>query len=95
LKPESGAEFFDKIDELGGEQLFRASCYAELRQGASLVRDAPKFWMCATETAAQKWIEVQAALRGFPQYKVVKQRVHSVDRVGREVWPEADRNSSF
>jgi hypothetical protein len=42
--------------------------------------------MCAT--AAQKWIEVQAALRGFPNYMVVRRRAHGVDRLGRDVGRE-------
>jgi hypothetical protein len=28
--------------------------------------------MCATQSAAEKWIEVQAAQRGFPTFTVVK-----------------------
>jgi hypothetical protein len=88
LKPESGAEFFGKIEHLTGERLFRASCYAQLRQGESLERDAPRFWMCATEAAAQKWIEVQAAVPGFPRYTVVQQSDRGVDRLGRGVGRE-------
>ena len=70
LKPESGAEFFGKIEYLYEEQLFRASCYAQIQHSAE--RDAPKFWMCGTQAAAEKWIEVQAALRGFPKYTVLR-----------------------
>jgi hypothetical protein len=72
LKPESGAEFFGRIERLDEERLFRASCYAQLQQSGSLESDAPKFWMCATQAAAEKWIEVQAAQRGFPTFKIVK-----------------------
>jgi hypothetical protein len=69
LTPDSGADFFGKIERLDGERLFRASCYARLQLSGKLETDAPKFWMCATQAAAEKWIEVQAALRGFPPSK--------------------------
>ena len=84
LKPESGAEFFGKIEHLYEERLFRASCYAQLR----LERDAPKFWMCATEAAAQKWIEVQAAQRAFAKYTIVKQDSPVQDWRAKDAWPE-------
>jgi hypothetical protein len=71
LTPESGAEFFGKIECLEDQRLFRASCYAQLQRG-EIERDAPSFWMCATQSAAEKWIEVQAAQRGFPTFTVVK-----------------------
>jgi hypothetical protein len=71
LSPESGAEFFGKIECLD-ERLFRANCYAQLQRQGELERDTPKFWMCATQAAAEKWIEVQAAQRGFPTFKIVK-----------------------
>src|ERR1700733_8803721 len=90
FKPESGADFFGKIEHLYEERLFRASCYAELRKSglvereshqfwvcfgkSGLVeRESPKFWMCATDEAAEKWIEVQAALRGFSRYTVLRE----------------------
>ena len=84
LKPESGAEFFGKIAHLwrtigSRELLCWTSERRELGEGRS------KFWMCATEAAAQKWIEVQAALLGFPKYMVVQKRAHGVDRLGRDV----------
>jgi hypothetical protein len=72
LKPETGAEFFGRIEHLYEEGLFRASCYAQLRTSAGVQRDSPKFWMCATEAAAHKWIEVQAALRGFPKHTMLQ-----------------------
>ena len=45
---------------------------APMRLSRNTRRDAPKFWMCGTEAAAEKWIEVQAALRGFPKYTVLR-----------------------
>jgi hypothetical protein len=72
LSPESGAAFFGKIECLDEQRLFRASCYAELQRQGELERDTPKFWMCATQAAAEKWIEVQAAQRGFPTFKIVE-----------------------
>ena len=73
FKPESGADFFGKIEHLCEERLFRASCYAELRKSGLVERESPKFWMCATDEAAEKWIEVQAALRGFSKYTVLRE----------------------
>ena len=88
LKPVSGAEFFGTIERLDEDRLFRASCYAQLQQSARLERDAPKFWMCATEAAAQKWIEVQAAQRAFAKYTIVKQDSPVQDRRAKDAWPE-------
>jgi hypothetical protein len=73
LKPESGAEFFGKVERLDEDRLFRASCYAQLRQNAIVESDSPKFWMCATQAAAEKWTEVQAAERGFSKYIVLSE----------------------
>jgi hypothetical protein len=75
FKPESGADFFGKIEHLYEECLFRASCYAELRKSGLVEREPPKFWMCATDEAAEKWIEVQAALRGFSKYTVLREHL--------------------
>jgi hypothetical protein len=72
LNPESGAEFFGKIECLDEQRLFRASCCAQVHRQGELERDIPKFWMCATQAAAEKWIEVQAAQRGVPTFKIVK-----------------------
>jgi hypothetical protein len=87
LEPESGAQFFGKIERLDDERLFRASCYAQLQRSTGLEKDVPKYWMCATDAAAKKWIEVQAAQRGFPKYTILEQT--RWDRPARDTWQEA------
>jgi hypothetical protein len=69
LTPEEGAVFWGKIEDLGGGD-FRASCGARLDQGSHIDEEVPAIQMFNSARRAQRWIEEQAARRGFESYRL-------------------------
>ena len=64
LHPEDGAKFHGEI-QVVGVKIIRGSCRATLDQRHRLVSEEPSCRIFGSVAAAQEWISMVAAARGF------------------------------
>jgi hypothetical protein len=64
LLEEDGATFRAIISPLPDGR-FRATCYARLLAGDSLLEEMPDHLVCETKTEAREWVHLEAAKRNF------------------------------